>query len=117
MTTRKSAETHIREHLGPAAEFTPDEFPTLRSVLRYGLHLHQKQLVANDANRCKYPTKEMASDIIGPLIAQWQRGILVHTTCYSAEIHVSEESTDSLVDYLGHSAPARIEPDHNRHVC
>ena len=79
MTARKSAETHIRENLGPAAEFTPDELLTLRSVLMYGLHLQQKQLVANETNRRNYPIKGMASDIIGPLIAQWQRANIQFT--------------------------------------
>ena len=70
MTTRKRAETQIPDYLVPAAEVTPDELPTQRSVLRFGLQLQQKQLVANETNRRNYPIKETATDIIGPLIAQ-----------------------------------------------
>ena len=117
MTTRRSAETHIRDYLGPAAEFTHDELPTLRSVLRSGLHLQQKQLVANDANRRNHPIKEMASDIIGPPIAQWQRANIQITPPVTVQRYtLREENMDSLADYLGHRAPASIQPYYNSHV-
>ena len=53
--------TFFTVYLGSAAEFTPDVIPTLRSVLRYGLHLQQKQLVANDTNRRNYDPVSMGT--------------------------------------------------------
>ena len=93
MTTRRSVETQIRDYLGPAAEFTPDELPALRSFLKYGLHLQQRQLAANETNHCNYPIKEMASDIIGPTIAQWQRANIQFTLPVTVQRYMLERRT------------------------
>ena len=39
------------------AAFLPDELPTLRSVLRYGLFLQKKEILVDGKNRANYPVK------------------------------------------------------------
>ena len=57
MGTRNSAQGQIEEYLGSVAEFLPDELPTLRSVLRYGLFLQKKGVLMNDKNKKNYLVK------------------------------------------------------------
>ena len=42
---------YVEEYLGSLAEFLPEETPTLKSVLRYGLFLQKREVLVNEKNR------------------------------------------------------------------
>ena len=52
----------VEEYLGSVAEFLPEEIPTLKSVLRYGLFLQKKEVLMNEKSiRSLSYKKDMAS--------------------------------------------------------
>lgn len=70
---RSGADTKLVEFLGSGQELILSELPTLRGLLRYGLHLQEMKLLVEDRDKRNYGAEEMMGDVMASLVKQWQR--------------------------------------------
>ena len=67
--TRKTSSSHLSTLVGKGRELLVSELPTVRDVLKYGIHLREQ----SEADRRNYPVDQLVADIYPGLILQWSK--------------------------------------------
>ena len=65
--TRRQVSTHLHHLVGSGRELPVAELPTVRDLIRYGLHLRD----TSDKNRRNYTNYNLVNDLTTGLLAQW----------------------------------------------
>ena len=89
--TRHKSGTHMSEFLGTGKELLVSDLPTLRDVLRFGILLREQ----HDEDLRNYLVKEMARDMIPPIVNQWLRA----NALFKPPVIVSEKTIiDKIIE-------------------
>lgn len=71
--TRQASGTALTDIVGPGEPMPHTELPTIRAVLRHGIHLQELKLLHEDVDRRNFPVTELVKAIGEDVTAIWLR--------------------------------------------